>query len=144
VDLLEKCLVGVFNFVWFLIGLFINWAGDKITEKVPDAPRPMDTIKTNRRMSKDQKELYNEYVKLRKYSDTAEDTATRVCGDVVISVLNPPVDELDNPFVKSAGKLCLDILRFEGYFPLPEIDFSKQYSLGETWDFTKKAFAPVS
>ena len=36
-DLLDQCLEAVFNGAWKFIGLIINKAGDKITEKVPDA-----------------------------------------------------------------------------------------------------------
>ena len=32
--------------------------------------------------------------------------------------------------------MCLDILIYERYFPLPEIDFTREMQLGEIWDLT--------
>ena len=137
-DLLDQCLESVFNGVWKCIGLIINWSGDKITKHVPDAPRPIDTISTSRRLKGDVKKLHTLYTKLLTYKDVAESTSTDVCWGEIMRVLAPSPEERNHPFVQAANKLCQDILRFEGYFPLPELDFTRQLSLGETWDLEKR------
>ena len=107
-------------------------AGERVAGKI-EAGRPMDKWRTARRMNKDQKELYNLYEKLLTYSDQAQDTCTTVCWDAVIKGLDPTTDDLTNPFVLAANQLCLDILRYEQYFPLPEIDWTRELPLGEIW-----------
>jgi hypothetical protein len=128
----EKIVTGL----GVLIGHAIGAAGEKVGTALP-AGRPMDKIATARRMSRDQAEAYNLYNKLLKYSDQAEDMVTHVCWGAVISALDPAPDDLTNPLVIAANQLCRDILRYEQYFPLPEIDFSREHSLGEMWSFTK-------
>jgi hypothetical protein len=137
-DLLDQCLESVFNGVWKFIGLIIKKSEEEIAKRVPDAPRPRDTISTARRLKGDVKKLHTLYTKLLAYKDVAESTLTDVCWGEVIRVLDPSPEQLTHPFVLAANKLCQDILRFEGYYPLPEIDFTRQLSLGETWDLEKR------
>ena len=96
----------------------------------------MDKIATARRMSRDQKELYNLYKKLLSYADQAQDTCTTVCWGAVITAIDPTPDDLTNPFVLAANQLCQDILIYERYFPLPEIDLTRELPLGEIWELT--------
>ena len=118
-----------------LIGNGIAAAGEKVGTSLP-AVRPMDKIATARRMSRDQKELYNLYKKLLSYGDQAQDTCTTVCWEAVITAIDPTPDDLTNPFVLAANQLCLDILHYERYFPLPEIDLTRELPLGEIWELT--------
>src|SRR5687767_6494482 len=104
-------------------------AGEKVAGKIVPAGRPMDKWRTTRRMSQDQKELYNLYVKLLSYSDQVQDICTTVCADAVINALDPTTDDLTNPFVLAANQLCQDILHYEQYFPLPEIDLTRELPL---------------
>ena len=108
--------------------------GEKVAGKTVPAGRPMDKWRTARRMSQDQKELYNLYKKLLSYSDQAQDTCTTVCWGAVITALDPTPDDLTNPFVLAANQLCQDILHYERYFPLPEIDLTRELPLGEIWE----------
>ena len=108
--------------------------GEKVAGKAVPAGRPMDKLRTARRMSQDQKELYNLYKKLLSYSDQAQDTYTTVCWGAVITALDPTPDDLTNPFVLAANQLCQDILHYERYFPLPEIDLTRNLPLGEIWE----------
>jgi hypothetical protein len=118
-----------------LIGQGIGAAGDKVGTSLPVA-RPLDKIATARRMSREQKELYNLYNTLLSYAEEAEDVCTAVCEGAVNTALDPTTDDLKNPFVLAANQLCRDTLHYEGYFPLPEIDFTSQLPLGEIWDLT--------
>jgi hypothetical protein len=127
----EKALYGL----GVLIGNGIGAAGEKVGTSLP-AVRPMDNIATARRMSRDQKELYNLYKKLLSYGDQAQETCTTVCWGAVITALDPTPDDLTNPFVLAANKLCQDILNYERYFPLPQIDLTRKLPLGEIWELT--------
>jgi hypothetical protein len=128
---IEKVLYGL----GVLTGHAIGAAGEKVGVSLP-AGRPMDKIATARRMSQDQRELYNLYKKLLRYTDQAQDTCTTVCRGAVKSALDPSPDDLTNPFVLAANQLCQDILRYEEYFPLPEIDLTRELSLGKVWELT--------
>ena len=128
---LEKSLYGL----GVLIGNGIGSAGEKVGKSLP-AVRPMDQIATARRMSRGQTELYKLYKNLLRYTDQAEDTCTTVCWRAVIRALDPTTDDLTNPFVLAANQLCQDILHYERYFPLPEIDFTKELRLSEIWELT--------
>ena len=44
---------------------------------------------------------------------------------------------LQSPFRNDAFQLCQNLLIYGGYFPLPEIDFTKEIPLGKIWDHTK-------
>jgi hypothetical protein len=118
-----------------LIGNGIMAAGEKVGTSLP-AVRPMDKIATARRMSREQKELYNLYKKLLSYTDQAEDICTTLCWGTVIRAIDPTPDDLTNPFVLAANHLCQNILKYDLYFPLPEIDLTKELPLGEIWDLT--------
>src|SRR5688572_11649679 len=131
-DLFFSFFEKIVYFVSVLIGHGFAAASDKVGTSLP-AVRPMDNIATARRMSRDQKELYNLYKKLLSYGDQAQDTCTTVCWEAVITAIDPTPDDLTNPFVLAANQLCLDILHYERYFPLPEIDLTKKLPLGEIW-----------
>ena len=118
-----------------LIGNGIMAAGEKVGTSLP-AVRPMDKIATARRMSREQKELYKLYKKLLSYTDQAEDICTTLCWGTVIRAIDPTPDDLTNPFVLAANHLCQNILKYDLYFPLPEIDLTKELPLGEIWDLT--------
>jgi hypothetical protein len=122
-----------------LIGKGISSAGEKIadSEAIPET-RAVDKIATARRVSRDQEELYTQYSKLLKYSDQAKETVDAYCWGVVQDVLDPPRDTLLSPLVQAYFGLCSKLLMYEGYFPLPEIDFSKERSLGEIWKLTER------
>ena len=122
----EKTLSGL----GVLIGYGIGAAGEKVGTSLP-AVRPMDKIATARRMSRDQRELFNLYKRLLSYTDQAQDTCTKVCSGAVSRAIAPTPDDLTNPFVLAANQMCQDILFYERYFPLPEIDFTREMQLGD-------------
>jgi hypothetical protein len=130
-NVLEKVLYGV----GVLMGHAFSAAGEKVGSSLPEG-RPMDKVDTARRMRREQRELFNLYQRLKRYEPQAEGIATDICRSAVSKAIDPSPDDLTNPFVLSANQLCIDLLRYEGYFPLPEIDFSLDYSMGETWDLT--------
>jgi Type IV secretion-system coupling protein DNA-binding domain len=128
---LEKALTGL----GMLTGLGISAAGEKMGNALP-AVRPMDKIATARRMSRDQTELYNLYKKLLSYADQAEDTCSTVCWGAVLRAIDPTPNDLTNPFVLAANRFCQEVLHYERYFPLPEIDFTREMRLSEIWELT--------
>src|SRR5712691_11516717 len=71
------------------------------------------------------------------YEATASERVTDFCWGIVIEAIDPSPDELTSPIVQAADSLCQNILTYEGYFPLPTINFERQLSLGEIWDATK-------
>jgi hypothetical protein len=87
-------------------------------------------------MSRDQKLLFILYKRLLKYTGNAEEISATVCCEAVESAINPAPEDMENPFVLAAGQLCQDILRYEGYYPLPEIPFTRDIPLGEIWELT--------
>jgi len=130
--LVEKMLYGL----GVLIGQGISSAGEKVGASLP-AGRPMDKLQTRRRLKGDEAELFNLYKRLYRHESTAEQMVTDFCWGIVISALDPSPDELTSPIVQAADSLCQNILTYEGYFPLPQINFDRQLSLGEIWDATK-------
>lgn len=135
VTIVEKTLEKVLYAAGALIGYGLSAAGEKAAGSLP-AGRPLDKIATARRMSREQRELSTLYQRLRRYEPQAEGIAAEVCRVVVEKAIDPSPDDLSNPFVIAANQLCKDLLAYEGYFPLPEIDFSKDYSMGEIWELT--------
>src|SRR6187455_1615095 len=99
-NLIEKMLYGL----GVLVGSGIASAGEKVGTSLP-ATRPMDKIATARRMSRDQKELFDLYKKLLKYTDQAHETCAAVCGKAVNEALSPAPGDLNNPLVLAAGQL---------------------------------------
>ena len=95
-------------------------------------------------MRGDKKELYDEHEKLLRYTSGAKETCDDFCWRVVKRELNPGSDTPVGPSAQAAFSLCSGLLSFEGYYPLPEIDFSNNFSLGEIWKMkerTKRALA---
>ena len=135
VTIVEKTLEKVLYAAGALIGHGISAIGEKAGASLP-AGRPLDKIATARRMSREQRELSKLYKRLRRYEPQAEGVSTQVCRWAVEKAINPSPEDQTNPFVLAANQLCKDILSFEGYFPLPEIDFSRDYSMGEVWELT--------
>src|SRR5882672_2480826 len=119
-----------------LIGNGLASAGERAGASLPTG-RPMDKLQTRRRLKGDEAELFNLYKRLYRHETTASEMMTDFCWGIVISALDPSPDELTSPIMQAADTLCQNILLFEGYFPLPAIDFERQLSLGEIWDATK-------
>jgi hypothetical protein len=119
-----------------LAGRGLGAAGGRMAQHVP-AGRPIDKLRTARRMSREQTELYNLYKRLLRYTDQAEETCNDLCWHVVLNVLNPTTDELLCPIVEASLQLCRKLLEDEGHFPIVEIDFTKKLPLGEIWDLSK-------
>jgi hypothetical protein len=134
---LFKMIEAGLNGLYALIGSTLASGGEKMGDKMLPTGRPMDKLSTTRRVNRDQAELYSLYMRLRQYESQAVGILTDVCRRSVISVLDPSPDDLTTPIVIAANQLCQNILLYEKYFPLPEIDFARQLSLGETWELTK-------
>ena len=119
-----------------LIGQGIGAAGDKVGATLP-AGRPIDRLQTRKRLKGDEKELFGLYKQLERHRPNAPDWAAEFSWDCVIQAIDPTPEELESPIIQAANQLCLNILHFEGYYPLPQIDFNRQLSLGEIWDESK-------
>jgi hypothetical protein len=137
VRIVEKTLEKVLYTAGAIIGWGFSAAGEKVAAKMPEG-RSQDRADTARRIRREQRELFTLYQKLKRYAPQAEGIATNVCEKAVSRAIDPSPEDLKNPFVLAANHLCQDLLSFEGYFPLPEIDFSLDYSMGETWDLTAR------
>ena len=70
---------------------------------------------------------------LSKYADQADDTCRVICDTVVAKAGLT----LQSPLRDDAFQLCQNLMVYGGYFPLPEIDFTKEIPLGKIWDHTK-------
>jgi hypothetical protein len=117
----------------YITGSAVVSVGEKLGNKVVPAGRPMDKLRTARRLKGDMAELYKLYTRLSKYADQADDTCNAICNTVVAkSGLT-----IHSPIRDDAFQLCQNLLIYGGYFPLPEIDFTKDIPLGKIWDHTK-------
>jgi hypothetical protein len=126
------------NFGFWIGTLFekgLGSLGEKVGDKVPTG-RPGDARQTKRMIKGDQAELHALYTRLLRYTDQAEEMVTDVSWGAVISSLDPSPDDLTSPLVLAANQLCQNILKYEKYFPLPEIDFERELPLKETWEAT--------
>jgi hypothetical protein len=135
-DLIGKMFESIAYGIGNLIGQGLGAAGDKVGASLP-AGRPMDRLHTRRRLKGDEKELYGLYKQLERHRPNAKNWVAQFCRGCVITAIDPTPEELESPIIQAAQQLCLNILHFERYFPLPEIDFNRQLSLGEIWDETK-------
>jgi hypothetical protein len=135
-DLIERFFLSAASGLGRLLGQAFTAAGEKAGVSLP-AGRPMNRLHTRRRLKGDEKELFGLYKQLKRYEETASETVSKFCWDIVISALDPEPEELTSPIVQASHELCLNILAFERYFPLPQINFERQLSLGEIWDETK-------
>ena len=107
-------------------------AGENTGEHVSPG-RIKDKIATARMMRGDKKELYNKHEILLKYSDQAKD----ICNDLSQLAVGKAAVDAHSQTEKIANQLCQDILIYEGYFPLTEIDFTENISLGDIWKLTE-------
>jgi hypothetical protein len=135
-DFIGKMFESIASGLGNLIGQGIGAAGDKVGATLP-AGRPMDRLHTRRRLKGDEKELFILHKQLERHRPNAMAWAAEFSWDCVIESLDPTPDELESPIIQAAHTLCLNILAFEGYYPLPQIDFTRELSLGEIWDETK-------
>ena len=120
-----------------IAGSAITTAGEKVGDKLIPNERPMDKRQTARRLKGDMAELYKLYARLNKYADQAEETCKDVC-DTAIGKVAQNVPALEkSPVRDDALTLCRNLLIYEGYFPLLEIDFTRQLPLGEIWAYTE-------
>jgi hypothetical protein len=93
----------------------------------------MDKLRTARRLKGDMAELYKQYARLSKYADQADDTCKAICETVVAKAGLA----IHSPLRDDAFQLSQNLLIYGGYYPLPEIDFTKDIPIGEIWDHTK-------
>ena len=130
---------------WFLnlldqiTGNVLMTAGEKLGDKIvpTGGARAKDKRGTARILKGDMAELYGLYARLNTYNDQAEELCKDVCYTVVGKVaLDVPALE-ENPVRDDVLVLCRNLLCYGGYFPPPEIDFTRQIPLGEIWDYTK-------
>jgi hypothetical protein len=135
-DFIGKMMESIASGLGNLIGQGIGAAGEKMGATLP-AGRPMDRLRTRKRLKGEEAELFNLYKRLERHHSAASEMVTEFCWNTVIQAIDPTPDELTSPIVQASHQLCLNILHFEGYYPLPQIDFARQLSLGEIWDETK-------
>ena len=64
------------QFLGYVTGNAIISVGERVGNKVIPAGRPMDTLRTARRLKGDMAELYKLYARLSKYADQADETCT--------------------------------------------------------------------
>jgi hypothetical protein len=126
------------NLLRNIVGQGISSVGERMGRNMPTG-RPIDAMRARRRLKGEMAELYTLYTRLCQYATQAEERCSELCRRVVLEVLDTTPDELTNPYVNASVQLCRNILRYEGYFPLPEIDFSQELPLGEIWELSKVA-----
>ena len=114
-----------------------HWSGGGADGRSLPAGRPIDTIQTKRRLKGEQAEPYALYSKLMRYAERAEETCHSLSWNVVSKVATHRPELLECPLVNDAYQMCRKFLVFEQYFPLIEIDFSQNISMGEIWTLTK-------
>lgn len=132
VKMMESVATGLGN----LIGQGLSAAGEKAGASLP-AGRPMDRVHTRRRLKGDEAKLYELYKRLEQHRDKAPEIVTEFCRGIVVSALDPTPQEMESPVIQATDTLCRNILAYEGYFPLPQINFDHTLSLGQIWDATK-------
>ena len=120
-------------------GRGISTVGEKVADKAIPFGRPTarDKRRTGRILKGDMAELHDLYSRLCQYEAQAEETidnlSWRAVGKLTIQI--PKL--LENPLLNDAQELCRKLLEFEGYAPIPEIDFTRQLPLGEIWGLKK-------
>jgi hypothetical protein len=135
-DLFEQLFESAVRGLGTLLGLAFSAAGEKVSAKMPEG-RPHDRLQTRRRIKGDEKELFRLYKQLERHRPNEKEWVTQFCRDCVVSAIAPTDEERESPIIQAAHELCLNILHFEGYYPLPRIDFNRKLSLGEIWDESK-------
>jgi hypothetical protein len=117
-----------------LIELGLGNLGAKAGEKVLPSERPMDAIKTKRIMKGDLAELHALYTKLQRYESQAEQMCNEFCSRGVRWALEPTPFEYTSPIGKATLTLCHGLLVYEGYYPIPKIDFGQQLPFTKLWE----------
>src|SRR5215218_7168644 len=118
-DFIGKMFESIATGLGNLIGQGIGAVGEKVGASLP-AGRPMDRLHTRRRLKGDEKELFNLYKQLERHRPNAPERVAEFCWDCVIEAIDPTPEELESPIIQAANQLCLNILHFEGYIPLPQ------------------------
>jgi hypothetical protein len=109
--------------------------GEKVGDKVPTG-RPGDERATKRLVKGEMAELHALYTKLQRFEPQAEETCRDLCSRSVRWALEGTPVELTSPIGQASLTLCLGLLSFEGYYPIPKIDFQRQLPFSEIWKLT--------
>jgi Type IV secretion-system coupling protein DNA-binding domain len=120
-----------------LIGNGIGSLFFKVGERVPSG-RVTDSIRHNRHKRKETAELCHLYTRLHQHTDTAEETLEQLCLRAVTDAVSHSPKQIDERIIESSRRLCWELLRFEGYYPIKEIDFARQLQTSEIWNLTGK------
>ena len=131
VTIVEKTLEKVLYAAGVLLGHAFSAAGEKVSAKMPEG-RPMDRVQTRKRIKGDAKELYALYKQLERHRSNAPERVSAFSWDCVIQAIDPTPEELESPIIQAAHQLCLNILAFERYFPLPESTLTGNSPLGKS------------
>src|SRR5438270_9306304 len=123
-DLIEKLFASAARGLGNLLGLAISAAGEKVGASLPTG-RPIDARQTRRRHKGDEKELLRLYKQLERHRPNAMAWATQFCRDCVTQAIDPTPEEWTSPIIQATYTLCQNILTYEGYFPLPQINFER-------------------
>jgi hypothetical protein len=126
------------NFGYWIGTLFekgLGNLGEKAGDKVPSGRR-VDIKQTKRIVKGDMAELHTLYTKLLAYEPQAEQTCSILCSRSVREALEGTPVEFTSPVGHAALTLCQGILVYEGYYPIPKIDFARQLPLKEIWELT--------
>src|SRR5213595_2236127 len=100
-------------------------------------------IPTKRIVKGDLAELHTLYTKLLRFEPQAEETCRDLCSRGVRWALQGTPIELTSPIGKAALTLCHGLLAYEGYYPIPKIDFQRQLPLREIWALTDSVRAQL-
>ena len=117
------------NFGFWIGTLFekgLGNLGSRAGDKALPSGRLGDINQTKRIVKGDLAELHTLYTKLLRFEPQAEETCRDLCSRGVRWALQGTPIELTSPIGKAALTLCHGLLAYEGYYPIPKIDFQRQ------------------
>jgi hypothetical protein len=132
------------NWIGTLVEMLLGKASEKIASDGIPSGRPKDVIETRRRLKGDMAELHTLYTRLNKQRGQAEETCNALCSRSVRLALESAPADLTSPNAKAGVLLCHELLAYEGYYPIPQIDFQRQFPLGEIWELTETVRAQLA
>jgi hypothetical protein len=131
-----------------MIMSFIMWLSIQIGEAFASilqsvggrgtAGRVTDTIRAGRHQRQELADLKRLYHRVGQYADRAEVTCQGLALQVVTDTLAHTPDKIDGKIFDISRQLCVNLLRCEGFYPVKDIDFNRNFLTSEIWDVREK------
>lgn len=96
--------------------------------------RPLDRLRNAFRSRREVGELHDLRTQLARHAGRAEDVRDELCLRVVRRALSLARDAPATTVVEAAWRLCQELLAYEGYFYVPELDLGRSLSTAEVWE----------